>query len=370
MHFTFDEDQLMAAQSLRELLDDHCSGSDLRQAAEARDSPAHRDVCETRRQRLTELGLVAALVPELQGGLGLKPVDVVLLAEEAGRAALPEPLIETVGVAVPLLAVLAAHNPLAQQALEAALVDAGVRVIWSDSAGIVDADTAHYVITGDGSDSLALHDIQAGVCQPLKSVDPLRRLSSWHPRDHSLIAAARAPEIAQLWQLARLTARALAASQLLGLASRMTALAVAYALDRKQFGKAIGVNQAVKHQLANVQIKIEFARPVVYAAAATLGAVHDGDVTANDQLEVRVAHAFVAACDAADLAARTAIQVHGAMGYSWELDLQFYAKRAWVLAGLYGGRASCFARVHELLMSSGIAIGPDYVFDNPMPEGT
>ena len=103
MQFTFDEDQRLAAQSLRDLLDDLCTGADLRRAAEARDASSFAAACATRRERLRELGFDAALVPEAQGGLGLRPVDLVLLAEEAGRAALPESLIETAGVSLPLL---------------------------------------------------------------------------------------------------------------------------------------------------------------------------------------------------------------------------------------------------------------------------
>ncbi len=369
MRFTFDEDQLLAAQSLRDLLDDHCTGADLRRAAEAVDGDGYRLACDTRRQRLSELGLATALVSEAQGGLGLKLTDVVLIAEEAGRAALPEPLIETMGVALPLLAELAASDERARAAFAAAMVDESVRVLWSDSIGILDTDHARFVVMGEGTHSLELHDIHAGESMAIKSVDPLRRLTRWRSRDGSLIAVINGVEAKRAWQLARARARVLAAAQLLGLSQRMTSLAVAYALDRKQFGKAIGVNQAVKHQLANVQIKIEFARPVIYAAAAAAESTLVIDEAMRVQRDVRVAHAFVAACDAADLAARTAIQVHGAMGYSWELDLQFYAKRAWALAGLHGGRSGCFRLLHEMLMTVGIEVGPDRVFDNPMPEG-
>ena len=75
--------------------------------------------------------------------------------------------------------------------------------------------------------------------------------------------------------------------------------------------------------------------------------------------------AAVAAADAADRAARTAIQIHGAMGYSWEVDLQFYAKRAWALAGLNGGRARHFRTVYDSLLGGRGALGPDHLFSLP-----
>ncbi len=81
-------------------------------------------------------------------------------------------------------------------------------------------------------------------------------------------------------------------------------------------------------------------------------------------VEARVLQAKLAAADAADLAARTAIQVHGAIGYSWELDLQFYAKRAWALAVLNGDRNQLQRRVQELLFGGGIETGPDRLFTN------
>jgi alkylation response protein AidB-like acyl-CoA dehydrogenase len=115
------------------------------------------------------------------------------------------------------------------------------------------------------------------------------------------VAVLRGADAEAAWTTAHLLGTIFDAAQLVGLAARMNEIAVAYALERKQFGKAIGSNQAVKHLLADVMVKLEFARPVVYAAAATLA-------------PLRVAHAAVAAADAADRAARTAIHIHGAMG--------------------------------------------------------
>jgi alkylation response protein AidB-like acyl-CoA dehydrogenase len=135
----------------------------------------------------------------------------------------------------------------------------------------------------------------------------------------------------------------------------MLELSAAYAKERVQFGRPIGTNQAVKHHLANVAVKLEFARAVVYAAVTRVGAVDARSLAA-------VSHAKLAASAAADLAARTAIQVHGAMGYSWEVDLHFYMKHAWALAGSWGDRNFHARRLQGLLCGGALTPGPDQTF--------
>ncbi|NBU24445.1 MAG: acyl-CoA dehydrogenase [Gammaproteobacteria bacterium] len=360
MDFTFTEEQELAAQALRGLLDDHCSGADLRRAAEARGAGAFAAARALRRERLKELGLAGVLVPTSAGGLGLAPIDLARLAEEAGRAALPEPLIDVEGIALPMLAQLAAAAPGAHDALAAALAQqATVLAVTPGSGPVAAAVDADYLLVGRSPDELALHRRDALRLTSVESVDPLRRLATVELTDAAPLAVLQGSVARQAWDAAASRSAALIAAQQLGLGARMIAIAVAYALDRKQFGKAIGANQAVKHALADAQMRVEFARPVVYAACAALDASAPPDASAS----LRVSHAFVAAADAADRAARAAIQVHGAMGYSWEVDLQFYAKRAWTSAALAGGRSAHFARLHRALLDGSAATGPDHLFD-------
>ena len=375
MDFTFTEEQDLAAQALRALLDDHCTGADLRRAAGAREPAAFAAACATRRGHLKELGLAGVLVPASAGGLGLAPIDLARLAEEAGRAALPEPLVEAEGVALPMLAQLAAALPggadgvgarAAREALAAALAqDALVLAMPPGSGPVAAAADAGWLLTGRSPDELALHRRDALRLTPVASVDPLRRLATVDVADAAPLAVLRGSAARAAWAAAEARSAAFIAAQLLGLGARMVGIAVAYALDRKQFGKAIGANQAVKHALADAQMRLEFARPVVYAACAALeAAASDAAVAPDAAAARRVSHAFVAATDAADRAARSAIQVHGAMGYSWEVDLQFYAKRAWALAGLAGGRSAHFAGLHRALLDGSAAIGPDRLFES------
>eukprot|EP01041_Mallomonas_annulata_P031781 gene31781-54145_t len=140
------------------------------------------------------------------------------------------------------------------------------------------------------------------------------------------------------------------AAQLLGLADAMLEQAVEYAKIRTQFGQPVGAFQALKHQLASCAVAVEFAKPVVWRAAA---AMQDGLETAP----VHVSHAKIAASDAAMLTAETAIQVHGAMGYTYEVDLHFWMKRTWALVGGWGDRSYHYKRLDEAVLGGSFPIG-------------
>jgi alkylation response protein AidB-like acyl-CoA dehydrogenase len=127
------------------------------------------------------------------------------------------------------------------------------------------------------------------------------------------------------------------AAQLVGLGLGLLEQATSYAGTRHQFGRAIGSFQAVKHHLADVYIALSFAGPVVRRAAATLDPVD-------------ISHAKSAAADAAQLAARVALQVHGAIGYTFEHDLHMWLKRVWSLAPLFGDAATHRRRVADALL--------------------
>jgi alkylation response protein AidB-like acyl-CoA dehydrogenase len=118
-------------------------------------------------------------------------------------------------------------------------------------------------------------------------------------------------------------------AQLVGLARRMLDLTTGYVTDRRQFGAPIGSFQAVKHHLADVRIAIEFAAPLVYRAAYSL-ATGDPDAILHGSM------AKAQSADAAALAARAALQCHGAIGYSYEYDLHLWMKRAWALSRTWG----------------------------------
>ena len=191
------------------------------------------------------------------------------------------------------------------------------------------------------------------------SIDLSRRLAglAWEPSSGTRVAAGDAGR--RLWADALNRGTLSVAGQLLGLAQRMLDLSVDYAAQRKQFGKPIGSFQAVKHHLADVATRIEFAKPVLYRAAHALA--HGTPAAA-----IHASHAKLACGEAAWLAARHGIQVHGAMGYTWEVDLQMFMKRSWALDASWGDRGFHKSRVAEAILAEGAAIGPGHTFEvNP-----
>lgn len=337
VRFAFTAQQCEFRDAVRQLLDNECTTADLRAAFE---SPAARS---PRWTRLAAMGVIGLSVPENLGGLGLGLVDLVPLLEESGRVALPEPLVESTALAAPLLAELGGTDPAAAPSLSSWLsglargeVAAAVGGPSPDPAsgpaivaGAAGADL--FVLVADGADGPEIHVVGSDRVDvtPLASLDPTRRLGvpEWTPTPDT--RAASGPEAAAA--VARTSDRATVATaaQLLGLSDRMITMAADYAKGRHQFGKAIGSFQAVKHMLAGAQVKLEFARPVVYAAAWSLD---EGEPTASRAAST----AKALASDAATEAARVSLQVHGAIGYTWECDLHLFLKRAWALAEAWG----------------------------------
>jgi len=298
MRFAFTDDQLALRDAVRDLLEKECTPRHVREAW----------TNETGRvpglwEKLREMGVVGMLAPEAQGGLGLTMVDLVLLLEETGRHAVPEPIVETAASAVPVLG-----------RADLTVTIGHAFVPW--------ADTADVIITADGR-----FDPATVTLLPRISVDGARRLFE-----------VRGPALPEGDGIADAYVRLVCgtAAQLCGLTDRMLDLTSEYVKERRQFGVPVGSFQAVKHRLADARIALEFARPLVYRSAATLDATH-------------VSMAMAKAADAALLTARAALQCHGAIGYTTEYDLHLYMKRAWALARSRGD-----ARFHRNRVANAI----------------
>jgi len=354
MNFTFNDDQLLFRDSVRDLLRNEVTAERIRQRW---DSDSGVDSAAL--QSLVDLGLTAALVPEEQGGLGLNAVDFILIAEECGRAALPEPIVDSCLVATPMLvdadrALEGSDSRLGELLQAIASGDQTVLCGPSINPYINFAHSADYLLLPHGNEvHLVAND--AVQLELQTSVDLSRRLSkvSWQPRSETCIA--RGEMGADLWR-STLNRGALAnAAQLLGLSEAMVARSVQFATDREQFGRPIGVNQAVKHLLADCAVKAEFAKPAIYRAAYTVA-------VAPTRADWSVSHAKASAGDAARAASRNCTQVHGAMGYTWECDLHIWMKRAWTLDREWGDAGFHKNRIHEWLLQPNALLGPEYTF--------
>jgi alkylation response protein AidB-like acyl-CoA dehydrogenase len=354
MNFTFSDDQLLFRDTVRDLLSNEVTAERIRQRW---DSDIGIDSAAL--QSMVDLGLTAALVPEEQGGLGFNTVDFILIAEECGRAALPEPIVDSCLVATPMLVdadlALEGSDNRVRELLEA--VASGEKTVLcgpSINPYINFAHSADYLLLPHGNEVhlVATDRVQLEL---QTSVDLSRRLSkvSWQPRSETCIA--RGEIGADLWR-STLNRGALAnAAQLLGLSEAMVAQAVKFASDREQFGRPIGVNQAVKHLLADCAVKAEFAKPAIYRAAYTVA-------VAPTRADWSVSHAKASAGDAARAASRNCTQVHGAMGYTWECDLHIWMKRAWTLDREWGDAGFHKNRIHEWLLQPNALLGPQYTF--------
>lgn len=338
MEFAFTEDQIAITQAAREMLVDTCTPTDLRKQLE---TGAPRD--DARWRTIQEMGLVGLLAPEDKGGLGMGAPDLIGIAEAAGYVALPEPLVELAGIAVPLLSGLPDDRGWLEKILTQG---AHVAVGAPGALFVTDADTADALLLADGDD-IHIVPADAVVLTRQDSMDAFRRLFKvdWTP--------SAATKVGVGWGQTRDRGALYAAAQLVGLGQRAIDMAVAYAKERTQFGKPIGSYQAVKHLVATAQVKIEFARPVVHAAAIELA-------LDNAASRARISHAKIAAGDAADLAVRTAVQVHGAMGITWEVDLHFFLKRVLALRNVWGTPAQHRARVIDRIAT--LPTGPDQTF--------
>jgi alkylation response protein AidB-like acyl-CoA dehydrogenase len=258
---------------------------------------------------LSDMGVPGLLIDDYR-------VEHVIAMEALGRHAVPGPWIESA-------AYLATCAEMAETIAKGAVATVAVP---PHAPYALDADVAELVVDA----SLA----PAEVGERVTSIDPVRRLFR--------ISAVEVPQSGLETTAAFDTAGLAASAQLLGAGERMLTDSVTYVQQRTQFGRPIGSYQAIKHALADVRIALDFARPLVYAAA--LHPIETTDARRRD-----VSAAKVAAGDAAYLASRTALQVHGAIGYTREHDLSLWLLRVRGLLSTWGTAAWHRARVLELV---------------------
>jgi alkylation response protein AidB-like acyl-CoA dehydrogenase len=331
-----------------------------------------------------EIGVAGLGVPEHYGGAGAGPVETSIVMEELGRLLTPAPML---GSAVLAAAVLLGGDDAGacQRLLPAVAGGAVAALAWTGPAGHWDPDEvacraavapgpaaghpagggwvldgeAHHVLDGDAADILlvaaaapggtALFEVapgQDGVARtPVTTMDSTRRLATVRlagaagrpigdPADGTARAAlARARDLACI---------ALAAEQA-GAARQALELTVAYTKVRVQFGRAIGGFQAVAHRLADLHVLVESARSVCYAAATAAAEDAPGS-------GLRAAAAKVYCSEALQRVAAETIQLHGAIGITWEHDAHRYLKRAHGAAQLFGQPREHAARIAAALI--------------------
>ncbi len=272
--------------------------------------------------QLADLGVTALMVPEKFDGIEAHPVDLVVAAERLGRWCVPGPVTESIAVAPVLLADDERSAALASGELIAtvALPPQVPRAVDADNAGLI-------LVAADGKVS----DGTAG--KQVESVDPSRKLF-----DVNASGEGQAADVARAYEFGVLAT----AAQLVGAGQALLDASVEYAKQRSQFGKVIGTYQAIKHKLADVHIALELARPLVYGAALS---VADGHPRPRETS----APPRSPPSDAALLAARSALQTHGAIGFTQEHDMSLSLLRVQALRSAWGDPALHRRRLLEAL---------------------
>ena len=294
--------------------------------AELADSAEGWDAASWR--ELADLGWLGVSVPEEQGGAGLGFVEEALLLEELGRALYPGPYFSTVALALPALG----PEELAE------VVSGDVR--WSaslDGALVPDLSLVERVAVVENGEARAV----PARGEVLETTDSTRRLGRLEAADGTPLGG----------DVSLLRTRALAAlaAEAVGIGERALELGVEHAKTREQFGRPIGVYQAVSHKLADTYVEMQLARSLTYWAA---WCVAEDD----SQATVAAAAAKSYATDAAVAACERSIQVLGGIGFTWEHILHRYYKRALWLQSFAGSGSTHRAAVAGALLGTPAAV--------------
>ncbi len=377
MNFSLSDEQIMIRDAAQDVLAERCGSEALRAAMEQPqgfDPVLWQDIA-------AELGWCALAVPEAQGGLGLGPVELMLVQEQAGYHLLPAPFFASACLATSLLSLCADEATQAQWLprlaageliFSAALPSLGrpggpeegeswwqprlsarsVAGQWQldgEVSRLPQADVAQRLLltarTDEGLGLFLLDPAQAGVQRhDLETWDASRHFSRLVMREAGAIRC-DAPGLAgRLSALVSLVRLYLAAEQL-GAAQRCLDLTASYVQERKQFGRAVGSFQAVKHRCAEMMVRIEGTRSAVYGLAALAGGSLD-----DPALSAEAAGARALATETLRYCAGEAIQLHGGVGFTWEYDPQLYFKRAQASAHWLGEPDALWAELAEQLL--------------------
>lgn len=278
---------------------------------------------------LAELGVLGLMVPEAEGGVGLGVIEAAIVFEQLGSHPFGGPLVWSV-LAAPYLAGVTEGSTIVTGIEASSIVDGSALVEHLDAA------TVMLVVHGD---RVVAHDVASlPPATPLEPLDPLATISRLDGLDGldglaagdaggGQVIVEGAAEVEGFVTLAKV----LGAALLSGVADRSLHVARDYALEREQFGAAIGSFQAVKHLLADMYGRTVSAQSLTYAAAAVLDDPIEGDTPARD-----AASAKLLAADAAITNASTAVQILGGMGFTWDMLPNYLLKRAWALDNEFG----------------------------------
>jgi len=313
--FELSEDEAALADGIRSL----CAGRFPLERIRAGEGPAG-SVDTEGWSELAEAGVFSLQVSEADGGVGLGMAAAAVVFEELGRALVPGPILSSHlaagiidGAAVGKVLVGAVRRP----------ATSGTGAFVPTLIGHLSSLAVLVVVGDDGLSAVDPAELDAVALE--RSLDPLTPM--WRVDRLPEGRPIGGPAEAASWRRAQTV---LGGALLVGLAAGTLDMAVAYAKQREQFGKPIGSFQAVKHMCADMLVAAETARAAVHAAAVTIDQPGVGDP------DRAAAGAGLLAAEAAIKNGKTSIQVHGGMGFTWEVPAHLYLMRARVLAQAIG----------------------------------
>ena len=345
MNFIFTEEQIQFKDAIKSFLAEECTPASIRDGWQK-----NKSFNLERWKNLIELGVLSSNLSEEKGGLGMDQVTLAMMVEEMGYAGLPEPVAEQIFLVndvIPFLpkniteAVESNYND-GTQYIALAHPLAPNPLFLNDAAGLILLDSSECKF-------IAKDDMDFEI---ISSNDPSRELFKVSSMNDAISTSENFDE---LNSAVSSRGSLMTAALLIGLAQKMIDLSSVYVLDRAQFGKPIGSFQAVKHMLADVAVKIEFAKPAVYRAAYSLS-------QNNPKSALHCAHAKLMCTQAAELACKNSIQAHGAMGYTWEMDLHIYMRKAWSMMACWGNEDRQQELIYKTLSSTSEELGVLYTF--------
>ena len=346
-NFGFGEDETMLRDSARKFFQDNCSADKIH-AQVAHDPEIHRTIeCIWDRdlwQQIVELGWTAVCVPESAGGIGMPLVAAVAIAEEAGKAAFPSPLISTYCATAVLTAcgTDAANAALGDIATGTAttLAITNQKGSWHSSetdATIADGKLSgsawfvqdgkkcdRFVVSAKGDNGVGLYLVEAGAANLNITADGIIDLT--RDQAHLAFDGVDCTELAapgkgeKAIDAAMPTILTLISADIVGSSEWLLQTTVEYAKTRVQFDRPLGFFQAVKHPLVNVMLDIDRAKSLTYNAACSID-------TGEDSAELNARMAKSMASDTGVFAASRAVQFHGGIGFTWECYVHLCFKR-------------------------------------------
>jgi alkylation response protein AidB-like acyl-CoA dehydrogenase len=366
MEFGLNESQQLLKENARKFFAGECPMNETRRLIETETAYG-----ETLWAKMAEQGYTGIIFPEEFGGVGLGKVELILLMEEAGRALLPGPFFSTVALAGAVLDALAtveqkekylapicrgeARSTVAMLEASASWDPADVRItaahgkLTGEKLFVPDAAVAGTIIVVARNGAFLVDAKAPGLkVSPMSGMDLARKVYAVQFTD---TPAEKLGDLAGLPRALDVATAALV-GEMVGGMQRTLDLTVEYAKTRKQFGKPIGMFQAVQHQCADMYLETESSRSAAYYAAWAL------EENAPDA-SVAVSIAKMYASDAGRTVGNRGIQVHGGMGFTWENDLHLYYRRAKASETMFGDANFHRERIARMVIDSGAVTAPN-----------